>query len=347
MSQSVSESLYASNIPMTIWLSNTITNITMTLIKETEIKMIQDTHIFCNERKIKHKYQPQIIDSTHFSHNCHILIENFKKQMEEQLKQVNSKNIQLTLNMNLLKDKPSFFHCNSSTNITKNISKHPRNILQISMHDFISKQLYDLQNDLIFFDIETDGLSLHSNILSICLSNLCLKPNTIFPKSHEEHLIFLKPNTNYQIDYKSKAYEINKITQEDIDNSPYTLDMIADYIINIFTKKIIVGFNINKFDIPILRNSLKIHNKILPPIKTIDLYQAHYKIQKHDLSTALKDLLCYPIDSKAIHQANADANACIRLLAACTEKLDLPTNLNEYLNLYQLSTKNQIFNMYV
>jgi uncharacterized protein YprB with RNaseH-like and TPR domain len=57
----------------------------------------------------------------------------------------------------------------------------------------------------------------------------------------------------------------------DLNNKRQDLKTIGHTIIKL-TNKIVVGLNINSFDIPMIRNNLKRHSLNLPHLQTIDLY---------------------------------------------------------------------------
>jgi len=335
------------NLPSTndaiLWLTHTMNTITTNLISKMEIKLISDTHILFNERKIKHKHKNTKIQHPHFEHNIKIMLENLNTKIMEETKKINTDSNTLTLNMSLLKTKPHLFnHTAWKPNISPNQSK---TIMQITSNDIIYDQLKDLQQDLIFIDTETDGLNIYkNNILSICMTTININKDPLQSLKPMENHYYIKPKQNYVIDQSATASQIHKITQMDLNKNGQDLNDIGPIIINLLSNKIVVGFNINKFDIPILRQNLKRHNMILPPLHTIDLYQAHHKLVKHNLQSALKDLNCYPIPNNLQHTANADTDACIRLLASFTYKLNLPQSKDLYIFKHDPTSKGSIFN---
>lgn len=326
------------------WLTNIINNTTTSLISELEIQLISDTHTLFNERKIKHKHKNIQIQQAHFQHNVNILLDKFQSNIKTAVQNLANQPPTLTLNMSLLKTTPHLFKHTKWEPSTLNSS--PKTLLQITSHDMIYNQLKDLQNNIIFIDTETDGLNTYkNNILSICLTTIKMEQNILHSSNPQEHHFYIKPNKDYKINPNCPASQVHKISQTTLNQKGHYLTEIGPTIIKLLANKIAVGFNINNFDIPMIRNNLQRHNINLPPIKTIDLYQAHHKLIKHDLQSALKDLLCYPIPNHLQHSANADTDACIRLLAALTDKLNLPTNLNSYLNTHtQNYNKHSIFN---
>jgi uncharacterized protein YprB with RNaseH-like and TPR domain len=332
-----------STIDMSLWLTNTATNTLLHLISEMETKMISDIHMLYNERKIKHKHKNIHIQPSHLLYNFEILMQNFQVNFKAELSNLikNNKST-LTVNMNKIKLNPQPFM--TALRSPKQVNNPSKSILQISNHHQIYQQLRNIQNDVVFIDTETDGISTHnSNLLSICLTTIDLKENPIASPNHTEHLFYIKPSNEYTINTNSDAFKINQISQSTLDTKGSELSQVAPIILKLLTTRIAVGFNINSFDIPIIRNNLKRINTTLPPLMTIDLYQAHYKLFKHDLNSALKHLKCYPIPKNDQHSANADTDACIRLLAAFTKELNLPSTKETYLTQCLTRNKHQIF----
>jgi uncharacterized protein YprB with RNaseH-like and TPR domain len=311
---------------MSLWLTTNINIITTKLIAEMELNMINDTHTFHNDRKIKHKNLPQTVNHAHLQYHCDNMYNQFQNELNPRLENLNSQSTQLSLNMNRGKMK----HTHSPSPPNSIPRPQPRNLLQIASHNLIYKQLKNLQRQILFIDIETDGLPPKCEMLSICLTSINLSPKAEDSPNFNEEFYFIKPSPEYKINYHSQAYKINKISQNNLDNEGTTLSNIGDYLIQKLTENTIIGYNINSFDIPIIRKSLAKINKLLPPINTIDLYKAHHKMIKHDLSSALQSVQCYPIPEHLSHTATADTEACIRLMAALTEKMNLPKTISDY-----------------
>lgn len=332
---------------MSLWISNTSTNILFKLISDMENKMISDIHLLHNERKIKHKNQATLIQPSHLLLNSEILLHNFQKEFKLEISNLTKNNkTKLTINMNKMKQNPHQFSMILKT--PKEPIYSPKTILQISSHHQIYNNLKALQNDIIFIDTETDGISTYSsNILSICLTTITLNENPLASPNPTEYLFYIKPHKNYKVDTNGQAFKINKISQKTLDEKGKPLLPISPIILNLLKNKIVVGFNINSFDIPIIRNNFKRININLPPLMTIDLYQAHHKLVKHDLNTALKDLQCFPIPENNQHTANGDTDACIRLLAAFTKELNLPLTKNTYISTHTSTNKHDIFHTHI
>jgi uncharacterized protein YprB with RNaseH-like and TPR domain len=330
-----------STMDTALWLNNTATNILHTLIAQLEIKMISDTHLMFNDRNIKHKYKNIHTQHSHLTHNIEILLNNFQDELRLKTKQLTTNKTCLTLNMQKIKSQPHLYIHDRNPNTPTLI---PRTILQISNHKIIFDQLKHLQNDLVFIDTETDGTSIHnSKILSICMTTINLNTSPIHSPRNTEYFYYIKPHTNYKINTKSEAFRINKITQSDLDTLGKPLTSIYNTIYSLLTTKIVVGYNINSFDIPLIRKNLKDLKLHLPPVMTIDLYQTHHQLIKHDLNSALKNTTCYPIEFHQQHCAKADTEACIRLLAALTSKLKLPLTKESYISQFKPNIKFKTF----
>src|ERR1700723_704497 len=176
-------------------------------------------------------------------------------------------------------------HINPSTYTPLN-----RDIIEISQ---IKDNIHNLKNfkkKIIAFDLETDGTSIHSaKILQIAL---------VSPV-------------------------INKNPQEQIQNAPSFKD-IHKKVLDLITDSIIVGYNINQFDLPILKREFKelgIHN--LPYAFSIDLAQAFWKNTSLNFTNALHTYHI-PIPRQKLHDATTDANFCIHLLSKMIQKGKIP-----------------------
>ena len=185
---------------------------------------------------------------------------------------------------------------------------------------------------MILLDLETDGLDINMcNILQISLIEIV--PNMENP--HCPILIqnrlttYVKPFRGYTINTNNPALRINGITQMNIDNAPL-LENIIHKILAITAHHIIVGFNINNFDIPILKRAIKTLNHHSTWTHTIDLAQAYWKHYPASLKNCLKSLNLRPIDKE--HDAKSDALACIELMEKLMNDKQLPKNPWEFIS---------------
>ena len=317
-----------SNMDLSYWLTSITHNILNNIITETENNIKRDIKNFQADRKIKqNKNIPQLINNSHLTQHIQNLLNKFHSEVNQELEKIKSSSTKLTVNIqkshNYLLPSPS-----PSPQMIR-FNEKPRSLLQLSSHYEIYEQLKDIQKDIIFLDTETDGLPPNCNMLSICMTSIQLNKNPLESENYNEQFYYIKPNENYRIDYRSRAFQINKISQKNIDNGIF-LSNLGEHIINTLQNKIVIGYNINSFDIPVLRNNLRKVKLKLPPIETIDLYNIQIKKHRRDLSSTLKDLICHPIEENVKHTATADTEACIRLFAAQIKKYNLPRTKELY-----------------
>ena len=109
------------------------------------------------------------------------------------------------------------------------------------------------------------------------------------------------------------------------------MDTIKAYLRN----AVIVGFNIHKFDLPILNNEFK---RVDPQFQgfdykyALDLGQVFWKTNKKTLTNAYR-FYTGGIMQNA-HHAECDALACLEILPIMMEMHNLPNNIEEMHKLY-------------
>jgi DNA polymerase III alpha subunit (gram-positive type) len=221
------------------------------------------------------------------------------------------------------------------------INKHPlkkpvmlntnNSMIQIAK---LSREIthYDSLPQLAFVDIETDALSIDTaNILQVAI---------IKPMIHQQHSMdhykswnkFILPYQGYN-QKDNKAYNINQIGDKQLATA-IPLSDVTNTISELLKNTVIVGYNCNSFDIPILKRHLETHSSQLLHKFSIDLYPACWKNKKQNLASAIDqyNLMMNPNP----HDALADASCCIDLLFALVNNHELPGSENELLD---LSTK--------
>ncbi len=176
-----------------------------------------------------------------------------------------------------------------------------------------------LKNPIVFFDLETTGLSITKDrIVEISL----LK---IFPNGNKESKTWL---VNPTIPISEEAISIHKITNEQVKNEP-TFKELASEIMTIIKDADLAGFNSNKFDIPLLteeflRAGINIDMK---KKNMIDIQNIFHKKERRTLIAALK-FYCNKELHEA-HSAQADTQATYEVLLAQLDKYpDLENNVN-------------------
>lgn len=184
---------------------------------------------------------------------------------------------------------------------------------------------------LAFLDLETDGLNLHNaNILQIAIIKPFVDPENESPPHAKTFCKYILPFKGYR-QKNNNAYHVNHIGDQELQHAPL-MERAAPIIANLLKDTIIVGYNLNKFDIPILKNNLGVHNIKLLHKFTIDLYPACWKDKKQRLADAIK---AYNLnDNPNPHDAEADASCCADLLSELIERNELPNSEKELVDLF-------------
>jgi DNA polymerase-3 subunit epsilon len=172
-----------------------------------------------------------------------------------------------------------------------------------------------LKNPLIFFDLETTGLSIITDRI-IEISYL-----KIFPDGREESKT-IRINPEMPID--PKAIAIHGITNEDLKDAP-TFKEIAQTIANTFEGSDFAGYNSNKFDLPLLAEEfLRCDIDFdLKKRKFIDVQVIFHKMEQRTLGAAYKFYCNKEIENA--HSAEDDTRATYEVLKA---QLDRYSDLN-------------------
>lgn len=187
----------------------------------------------------------------------------------------------------------------------------------------------NLKNDLCVFDIESTGLDVSQDrIVEISLMKIA--------PSGEETTLTMRINPEMEISKESS--EIHGIFQEDIKDEP-TFKEAADKIASFIGKSDLVGFNSNKFDIPMLAEEfLRVnHNFDMRARKFIDVQNIFHKMEQRTLVAAYK-FYCSK-DLENAHSAEADVIATYEVLKAQVEKYEELENDMEFLA--EFSTHNK------
>jgi DNA polymerase III subunit epsilon len=172
----------------------------------------------------------------------------------------------------------------------------------------------NLKNPIIFFDLETTGLSITTDRI-IEINYL-----KIFPDGREESKT-MRFNPEMPID--PKAIAVHGITDEELKDCP-TFKEHAQTIANIFEGSDFAGYNSNKFDLPLLAEEL-LRADIdfdLKKRKFIDVQVIFHKMEQRTLSAAYK-FYCNR-DLENAHSAEADTRATYEVLLS---QLDRYANL--------------------
>jgi len=302
-------------INFTIWFETKALQLLKQSIDHLNLLMDEQIQIYKKDCKPKTNHIP--LEYLQFqAEKC---LESFKINMMTQLKQACFSHKFITHDTYPV-DKPIKLNTNNT------LLQRAR--LSLSSYNFESLP------QLAFVDIETDGTDVNSaNMLQIAI----VKP--IIDSKHESlnYIIAFKtyilPYPNYT-QKDNKAYHINHIGDKEL-KSAMPIEEAAIKIASHLEDAIIIGYNVNSFDIPIIKRQLLRHHFLIFYKFSIDLYPACWKNKKQRLEDAIKAYnLFYNVKP---HDAMADAECCIDLLNELIERHELPNTENELLELFSSS----------
>lgn len=201
----------------------------------------------------------------------------------------------------------------------------------------------NLKNPLAFFDLETTGTNTtNDRIVEISIVKITVKG--------EQEIKTRKINPTIPIPLETSL--IHGIYDEDIKDSP-TFKQIARSLADFVEGCDLAGFNILKFDVPVLvEEFLRADiNFDVSKRKLIDAQKIFFMMEKRNLSSALK-FYCGK-ELEGAHSAEADTLATYEVLKGQLEKYegqevtDLMGNKlgvieNDMAKLHQLTTSNMV-----
>jgi len=195
----------------------------------------------------------------------------------------------------------------------------------------LSAHTFEFLPQIAFIDLETDGVKIQTaNILQIAI----IKP--IIHSKHES-LNNLQTYTTYVSPYKgysqkdNTAFQINHIGDEQLKSAPSFKD-VAWIIAHLLEDTVIVGYNSNSFDIPILKRHLNKYGEQLLHKFSIDLYPACWKNKKQRLEDAIR---AYNLtENIRPHDALANTSCAMDLFTELIERNELPSNEEDLLSLF-------------
>ena len=137
-----------------------------------------------------------------------------------------------------------------------------------------------IERPLCFFDLETTGINITKDrIVEIAILKL-------YPDEKIEKKVWL---VNPEMPIPKEVSEIHGITDDKVENAP-TFKEISKTIYNFVNGCDLAGYNSDRFDIPLLmeellRSEIEFSTKDL---KTIDVQTIFHKMEKRNLTAALK-----------------------------------------------------------
>ncbi len=185
---------------------------------------------------------------------------------------------------------------------------------------------------VVFIDVETTGLDTKSDkIIDITL--IKIKPDGTEETINE----LINPN----IPIPKEATEIHGIKDSDVLNKK-DFKFHAQKIVEFINGCDLAGFNIIRFDFPILQNELNRCGANLSwNEKILDLQYLYHKLDPRDLSSAYRKYCNKELGK--FHSSHSDAKASLEILEAQLEKhTDLPRDILELIEFSNLKNPNQI-----
>ena len=168
----------------------------------------------------------------------------------------------------------------------------------------------NLQNPIIFFDLETTGVDVAKDrIVELCYIK-------VFPNGNEEAKSM---RINPGIPIPKHATDVHGITDEDVKDCPRFKD-IAEDLYRTFDGCDLAGFNSNKFDIPLLCEEFLRLGMDFDVVKRrcIDVQNIYHKLERRTLVAAYQ-YYCGK-DLENAHSAFADTRATLEVLEAQLDK---------------------------
>lgn len=187
-----------------------------------------------------------------------------------------------------------------------------------------------LKKPIVFFDLETTGLSITSDRI-VEMSIIKINPNG----TEEEYNFRFNP----EMPISEEAESVHHISNEDVSNEP-TFKSRAREIMRIMEGCDIAGFSSSRFDIPMLSEELarvgvdfNFHKARFVDVQTI-----FHKKEQRTLTAAYRFYCDKDLDGA--HSALADTRATYEVLKAQLDKYDdLPNDIEKLAN-FSSQTRN-------
>jgi DNA polymerase III epsilon subunit-like protein len=215
--------------------------------------------------------------------------------------------------------------------IDKPIQLKPKNTLMQRAKLFMAANTMHSLPQLAFVDIETDGTNINTaNMLQIAIVKPIIDPEYNSLSHFTTWSTYTLPWKGYTQN-DNKAYHINHIGDKELKKAMHVDDAIFHITYHLHNT-VIVGYNINNFDIPIIKKYCDDNEEPLLHKYSIDLYPAIWKNKKQKLGDAIK-AYNLPTNSNP-HDAIGDASCCIDLLNEIFERHELPNTEEDLIDLF-------------
>lgn len=179
---------------------------------------------------------------------------------------------------------------------------------------------FDFDRPIVFFDLETTGLDINTaRIVEIAM----LK---VFPDGSRDSFL---TRVNPGIPIPVEATKVHGINNFDVMDKPH-FEEIAHDIKTIIDDSDMAGYNLVKYDLPILVNELKRAGIAYSTenVRVVDVFSIFKKMERRDLTAAYR----YYCDKELVgaHSALKDTQATLEIFGAQLNRYnDLPRNMDD------------------
>lgn len=167
---------------------------------------------------------------------------------------------------------------------------------------------------LVIFDLETTGLEADCKIVQIAM----IRGERIYQS-------LVDPG----IPIPAESTAIHRITDADVQGKPKFIDIVDD-VLAFIKDTFLSGYNIRKFDIPVLRREVIAANRSFPPLPMLDLFELNQKMNPRSLAWFVKHYSDQTMDTAEAHDAVYDCISTRKgFLGMFSKHPELPLNLDE------------------
>lgn len=192
---------------------------------------------------------------------------------------------------------------------------------------------FNLKNDLVFFDLESTGLNIMRDRI-IQFAGI----KYFADGSEPEELEML---VNPGIPIGLSAMEVHGIKPQDVARKP-TFDQVAKQIFDFFGKADLGGYNISRFDVPMLMEEFARAgiNFDVGKRKFVDVQRIFYKMEPRNLRAALRFYCGKEMENA--HDAMADVRATVDVLKGQIDKYSDVDHIDDDGNVTETPVRNDM-----
>lgn len=179
---------------------------------------------------------------------------------------------------------------------------------------------FQLDRPLVFFDTETTGVDPQKDRI-VELTLLIFRPRGVEPELKTRRF-------NPECPIPAEATAVHGITDDDVADCPYFRN-VADSLLELLDGCDLGGFNVRRFDLPILvaefeRQGKRFDHEGRRILDALNVYHLH---EPRNLEAAVQTYLGR--EHEGAHGAEADTIASAEVFFAQIERYGLPSNLDE------------------